>query len=75
MKHMKESFSLGNKDWQKAIDKLNFIMKNQSEIDPYVLFNIVAPLRKRLYNGDRSMHLYGEILRLQVNTMLKDNGK
>ena len=72
---MKKAYIMGCKDWQKATDKLDLIMRNESKIDPYVLFNIVAPLRKRYYNGDRSRHLYSEILRLQVNCMLKDTGK
>jgi hypothetical protein len=51
-------------DWQKALDKLNSIMAKQSKHDAYVTFNVVAPLRRRLLNGEHSNRLYREIMEL-----------
>ncbi len=60
-------------DWQKALDKLNSIMAKQSKHDAYVTFNVVAPLRRRLLNGEHSITLYREIMELDIKLFQKNS--
>jgi hypothetical protein len=66
---------MNNKEWNKALDKLNFIMGNHSKLDAYVVFNVVAPLRRRLLSGEHSLNLYREIMRLDFNSYIKSRDK
>lgn len=66
---------MNNNEWKKALDKLNFIMGNHSKLDGYVVFNVVAPLRRRLLSGEHSLNLYREIMRLDFNFYIKSNDK
>lgn len=60
-------------DWQKALDKLNFIMGKHSKLDAYLIFNVVAPLRRRLLNGEHSITLYKEIMELDIKFFQKNS--
>jgi hypothetical protein len=52
-------------DWKEAEAKLNRIVDTYSPIDACVVINVVAPLRLRLHNGERTVKLYKQIKRLQ----------
>ena len=53
-------------DWHKADEKLSTIIRQKSPVDVYVVLNIIAPLRLRLRNGERSVRLYNEIMNLRT---------
>lgn len=53
-------------DWHRAERKLDNIIRNHKPADVYLVLNIVAPLRLRLRNGERSLRLFNQIMNLHV---------
>ncbi|HUL43414.1 MAG TPA: hypothetical protein VLY03_03560 [Bacteroidota bacterium] len=55
-------------DWNKVEAKLKALMDNTNPVDVYLKLNIVAPLRDRFYNGERSLRLYNEVMNIRVRS-------
>lgn len=53
-------------DWNKVEAKLKALMESKNPVDVYLKLNIVAPLRDRFYNGERSVRLYNEVMNIRV---------
>jgi hypothetical protein len=53
-------------DWHIADQKLSDIIRHHSRVDVYLILNIVAPLRLRLRNGERTVRLYNQIMNLRT---------
>ncbi len=49
-------------DWKKAEAKLQRMLTLQDGGDIYLVLNVVAPLRTRFFNGERTARLYNEIM-------------
>ena len=54
-------------DWHSAEAKLNNILNESKPEDIYLVLNVVAPLRNRLNNGERSVRLYKEIMNIHYS--------
>ena len=54
-------------NWHSAEAKLNNILKERNPADIYLVLNVVAPLRNRLYNGERTLRLYKEIMNIHYS--------
>ncbi len=52
-------------DWGKAEKKLKAMLGRQAVLDIYMMLNVVAPLRDRYYNGERTLKLYNEIMSIR----------
>ncbi len=52
-------------NWHIAEAKLAALIREHSRVDVYVVLNIIAPLRLRLHNGERSVRLYNQIMNLR----------
>jgi len=60
-------------DWKKAEKKLERMMASTSELDVYLIINIVAPLSNRYHNNhERSVRLYNAIMGIRFNSLAKD---
>ena len=51
-------------DWNEIEQKLETMLGKESLFDVYLMFNVIAPLRQRYFNGERSRRLYNEIMRI-----------
>lgn len=58
-------------DWKRAEEKLSRLTAIFQKVDIYVVLNMLAPLRTRFYNGERSARLYNEIMSLQLERVSK----
>ena len=58
---------MGTLDWKIAEERLNSMLSGMSNVDVYFLVNIVAPLKTRLINGNRSLRLYNEIMNIRMH--------
>ena len=57
--------------WKMAEERLNFIMRSHGKVDKYLLLNVIAPLRQRLYSGERTLSLYKEIMNIRLRSLMK----
>ena len=57
--------------WKIAEERLNFIMNNHGKVDKYLILNVIAPLRQRLYSGERTLNLYKEIMNIRLRSLMK----
>jgi hypothetical protein len=58
-------------NWKMAEERLNCIMNNHGTVDKYLILNVIAPLRQRLYSGERTINLYNEIMNLRLHSLIK----
>ncbi len=59
-------------DWKKAAQKVERLIRRHHPADIYLVLNLVAPLRQRLRNGERTARLYNEIMNLRITTTPED---
>jgi hypothetical protein len=59
-------------DWKTAANKLDRLIRHHHPMDVYLIINLVAPLRLRLRNGERSARLYNEIMNLRIIPTMED---
>ena len=62
-------------DWKKAEEALKALTGKNSLVDIYIRVNIVAPLRERYYNGERSARLYKEIMNVRYRPLRREGRK
>lgn len=58
---------MGTLDWKLAEQRLNSMLTGVRDVDIYFVMNIVAPLKNRFYNGERSLRLYNEIMNIRMH--------
>ena len=64
-----------NLDWKEAENVLKALTSGNSLVDIYVRLNVVAPLRERYYNGERTVKLYNEIMNARYRPLRKEQRK
>ena len=59
-------------DWKMAENKLERMMASTSELDVYLILNIIAPLNHRYHNNhERSAKLYNAIMGIPFRALGK----
>ncbi|MBI1807736.1 MAG: hypothetical protein HYR76_11870 [Ignavibacteria bacterium] len=58
---------MGTLDWKLAEGRLNSMLSGVRDVDIYFVMNIIAPLKNRFYNGERTVRLYNEIMNIRMN--------
>lgn len=59
-------------DWKQAEEALDALVGKNSLVDIYVRLNVVAPLRERYRNGERTVRLYKEIMSVRFRPLRKE---
>ena len=54
-------------DWKLAEQRMNSTLNSVMETDICFVMNIIAPLKTRYLNGERSLRLYNEMMNLGLN--------